>query len=304
MFPLLIFSFAINLWLNKIVASSCFQRCKVSPDFLQKYRWHQKCSSAECHVPIVSDQLQRTTKKIECSNSRHKYHSGYDMVSYKNSIEPAVVGRYDRRFFLWSMAVAAPSTLASISAASPDPERDIGPTERNKNSMIRQGKDYGYVFYTPSNFRLTRKPIQTHLDEINLEPFTSDGQVETKSSILYGITVDPVRINSLTEFGTPEQVAARVVTAELNRDGIFEVTLDRADSYTDSNGQLYYTIDYISDGKRGKKRFLTRTCITDQKLYVATAQIKEAEYQKYERLHEEIEAALNSFVVIGPSKLQ
>jgi hypothetical protein len=202
------------------------------------------------------------------------------------------------------MAVAAPSTLASISAASPDPERVIGPSERNKDSMFRQGKDYGYVFHAPSNFRLTRKPIQTHLDEINLEPFSPDGQVESKSSILYGITVDPVRINSLTEFGTPEQVAARVVTAELNRDGIFEVTLDRANSYTDTNGQLYYTIDYISDGKRGIKRFFTRTCISDGKLYVATAQIKEAEYQKNERLRKEIEAALNSFMVIGPSKIQ
>lgn len=229
------------------------------------------------------------------------------MFSCKHTVEPVVVSSYDRRFVLRSIAVAAaaPCTPTSICAASPDPERVLGPTDRdNKNFTIRQGKDYGYIFHAPSNFRLTRKPIQTHLDELNWEPLAQDGPVESKSSITYGITVDPVRINSLTEFGTPEQVAARVVTAELNRDGVLEVTLDRASSYTDANGLLYYVIDYVSDGKRGKKRFLTRTCITNLKLYVVTAQIKEAEYQKNERRRAELDTVLNSFLVIGPSKIQ
>lgn len=302
----LIFSFAINLWLNKIVASSCFQCCQISPYCLQKHRGHYKFPPSQFYIPTVSYQVQCTSKKLKCSDSTSQYRSGNDTFSYKNTVEPVVVSSYYRRFFLWSMAVvaaAAPCTRTSICAASPDPQRVLGPTDRdNKDSTIRQGKDYGYVFHAPSNFRLTRKPIQTHLDELNWEPLAQDGPGESKSSIMYGITVDPVRINSLTEFGTPEQVAARVVTAELNRDGVLEVTLDRASSYTDANGLLYYVIDYVSDGKRGLKRFLTRTCITDLKLYVVTAQIKEAEYQKNEQRREELDGVLNSFLVVGPSK--
>ena len=193
-----------------------------------------------------------------------------------------------RRMFLnWAAASAHSSIFLATFAQADDNER----------SLFRQGKGFGYRFQQPTNFRLTRKPILTHFDELNLEPSPSR---EGKSSLLFGITVDPVRINSLAEFGTPEQVAARIVTAELNRDGILEVFLDQASSYEDSSGRLYYIVNYISDGKRGKKRFLTRTCIADQNLYVATAQMKDIEYRDNPSIQAEIEEALNSFTVVGP----
>lgn len=197
-----------------------------------------------------------------------------------------------RRIFLNWAAASVHSSVFLATCAQADDEND-----NNERSILRQGKGYGYKFQQPSNFRLTRKPILTHFDELNLEPSPSR---EEQSSLLFGITVDHVRINSLAEFGTPEQVAARIVTAELNRDGIFEVTLDQASSYKDSSGRLYYIVNYISDGKRGKKRFLTRTCIADQNLYVTTAQMKDIEYRDNPFIQEEIEEALNSFTVVGP----
>jgi hypothetical protein len=45
---------------------------------------------------------------------------------------------------------------------------------------------------SPSAFQETQKPVKTHLDEVNLISDTIKGYQ-------YAITVDPVRINSLTE---------------------------------------------------------------------------------------------------------
>merc|ERR1712194_826254 len=93
-----------------------------------------------------------------------------------------------------------------------------------------------------------------------------------------GITVDPVRITKIQDFGTPEEVAARVVTAEVSRDGVFKVTLPKDPSEDTRAG--CYDIEYISDGKRGTKRFVTRIYITGGFLYVLTFQSKEAEFDQ------------------------
>jgi len=85
------------------------------------------------------------------------------------------------------------------------------------------------------------KPLKTHLDEIN---FSS----ETVPKYQIGITVDPVRIKSLKEFGTPEQVAAKVVTAEINRDGIFDVTLMKDAIETSIGDTVVYQLNYLSAG--------------------------------------------------------
>ena len=128
---------------------------------------------------------------------------------------------------------------------------------------------FSYTVTPPPGFVKGGKPLKTHLDEVNFN-------LPDVRGYTLGITVDPVRIKRIQEFGTPEEVAARVVTAEVNRDGVFEVTLakDPKDS-----GECY-DIEYISDGKRGTKRFVTRIYIKDGFLYVLTAQSKEGEYDK------------------------
>ena len=151
--------------------------------------------------------------------------------------------------------------------------------------FVRQGKGYGYTFVPPPGFAPGKKPVQTHLDEVNFN--LEDGSAPRYT---YGVTVDPVRISTLAEFGKPEEVAARVVTAEVNRDGIFEVTLARDPVEVAGSGA--YAIEYISDGKRGKKHFVTRIFVKEQRLYVLTAQVKEDEYADRER---EIRECVDAF---------
>lgn len=150
----------------------------------------------------------------------------------------------------------------------------------------RQTADFGYRFQPPENFGAGNKPLKTHLDEINFKS-------ETIGGYQYGITVDPVRIKSLRQFGTPEEVAAKVVLAEVNRDGVYDVVLKEDPFAAPDNA--YYQLNYLSKGKRGNKRFLTKFYIQNQKLYALTAQCKEDDY---ETLRSEMLKAADSFQVL------
>lgn len=142
-----------------------------------------------------------------------------------------------------------------------------------RSPSLKDKFQFGYTVTPPPTFISSNKPLKTHLDEINFSPPDVRGYA-------LGITVDPVRISSIREFGSPEEVAARVVTAEVNRDGVFEVTLAKDPREYTSGGVGCYDIEYISDGKRGKKRYVTRIYIKDGFLYVLTVQSKEDEFDK------------------------
>lgn len=158
--------------------------------------------------------------------------------------------------------------------------------------FTRKTDQFAYEFQPPPNFaEPSQKPLKTHLDEVIIK--ASD-----RSGYQFGITVDPVRINSLTEFGTPEEVAAKVVLAEVNRDGVFDVKLmqDPVSKQDDkSNDTTFYQLNYLSSGKRGDKRFVAKFYIQNQKLYALTAQCKEADYGA---LEPEMLAAVASFRVL------
>lgn len=83
------------------------------------------------------------------------------------------------------------------------------------------------------------------------------------------------------------------IILQAQRDGITDVKLSGEPFETDKG---YYAVDYISDGKRGTKHFVTRICIQDQMLYVLTAQSKEENFNDYQK---EIFETVGTFEVIG-----
>lgn len=155
-------------------------------------------------------------------------------------------------------------------------------------SFIQRGNGFAFRFVPPPEMEAGAKPVKTHLFEINWKS-------QTTSKYTFGVTVDPVRIQNLKEFGTPEEVAAKVVLAEVNRDGIFEVTLVKDPVAVEEDGILSYILDYLSQGKRGDKRFVAKFCIQNQRLYALTAQVLEGDYKDKE---EELLQAVKSFRVL------
>ena len=70
---------------------------------------------------------------------------------------------------------------------------------------------FGYSLSYPSGWKPGNKPVRTHLDEINIK---GAGGSEL------GVSVDPVKIDSLASFGTAKEVAKKVIGAEKARDGV------------------------------------------------------------------------------------
>jgi hypothetical protein len=197
---------------------------------------------------------------------------------------------------IWGVTVWATPTL--VRATTDDDGDSI-----NNNPMLytKRTPNYAYEFQPPSNFQAGNKPLKTHLDEANFAS-SSSSAATYKKGYQFGITVDPVRIQSLADFGTPEEVAAKVVLAELKRDGVFDVTLMRDPVATvaprtnrSSQASSYYQLDYLSVGKRGPKRFVAKFYIADQMLYALTAQCLADDY---EVVQTELLAAVDSFRIV------
>ena len=174
------------------------------------------------------------------------------------------------------------SVFPSFVEAAVETEELASSSFRRTNTKL----NFGYEFITPpSVIKTSNKPLQTHLDEINL-PTNTKGYT-------YGVTVDPIRIKSLKDFGTPSEVAAKIVMAELKRDGVLDVTLGRDAKEDERVGA--YDVEYISDGKRGKKHFVTRSIVRDGKLFVLTVQVKQ---ENWVDLENEVLEAVQTFRVL------
>ena len=110
----------------------------------------------------------------------------------------------------------------------------------NNNTLFyerRKDNQFAYSIQFPSQFDGPgNKPVKTHLDEVNFQSNVWNGYQ-------FGITIDPVRIQSLSQFGTPPEVAAKVVLAELKRDGIMEVTLMKDPIVSSSSSSSLFSSD-------------------------------------------------------------
>ena len=99
-------------------------------------------------------------------------------------------------------------------------------------------QQFGFTLAYPEDWVPSPKPVKTHLSESLLQ--------SPIKGVSLGVTVDPVKISSLREFGSAEQaravlhnfcamthtapacaaqVAARVLDTELTRDGVKDVLL-------------------------------------------------------------------------------
>ena len=219
---------------------------------------------------FLSHPRANTHTRLAGASLRHEYddHHGTDNESFMQPPSDTL-----RRRLFHTAAVSSISCFLSQSARALDTV-----------DFTRQEKDFGYTVKLPETMsQPSNKPLKTHLDEMN---FKNDAGVNI------GITVDPVKISTLRDFGTPPEVAAKVVTAEVNRDGVFQVTLVD-DPVELSDGS--YLLQYLSKGKRGNKENVCKIFIANQKLYVLTAQAKE---EMYIDNKETIQSIVDSFSIL------
>merc|ERR1712070_609996 len=150
-------------------------------------------------------------------------------------------------------------------------------------------KEFGYQLSYPSSFKLSNKPVKTHLSEAVLK--------SPLRGVQLGITVDPVRI------GTLEEVTQRVLAVEETRDGVTDVKLRAASQ--EAGPPLYYTIEYRVESTRGKKVYLCKYSIaprpgrSESSLYVLQAQayLDTFDSESDAEVRQQLQSAVSSFKV-------
>ena len=141
-----------------------------------------------------------------------------------------------------------------------------------------------FQFQYPENFVFFSKPAKTHQIEYNVKS-------EARKGYTIGVAVDPVRLQSLEGFGSPDFVGERVVNVEKGRDGVLSAELKSAVK-AEAGGVTYYDIDYVNESKRGNNHYATRVAIRDGKLYTLEVRTKIADYAELEA---EVRAIVSSF---------
>jgi hypothetical protein len=133
------------------------------------------------------------------------------------------------------------------------------------------------------------KPVRTHDYEVLFKS-------ENVKGFNVGITRDPVRIKSILDFATPQGLGEKVVNVELAKEGVFSAdVLSATKSSTLASGNPdfpSYDVEYKIDSSRGKNHYLIKATVVDSKLFVLTAQAKEATFGELEPELRQILASL------------
>lgn len=84
-----------------------------------------------------------------------------------------------------------------------------------------------------------------------------------------GVVVNPVRLASLEEFGTPQFVADKLLQAERRKESTKEAELISVAERSGEGGLKIYEIEYVVDSTRGgMKRIFSAAFVTSKKLYL------------------------------------
>lgn len=182
--------------------------------------------------------------------------------------------------------VIARRPLLAAAAAAAALAPGSGESHAAELAELRDG-EFGYRLSYPAEWGFAPKPVKTHLHEALL----AGGGVKV------GVTVDPVKIDSLEQFGTPEQTAERVLAVEEGRDGVKSVTLRELRAESSEGEPTYYNIEYATLSSRGKKLFCCKYCIANRRLYVLQVQAKLDDFDADRALRDEVRAVAGSFRV-------
>uniref|UniRef100_A0A7N2MQ48 PsbP C-terminal domain-containing protein n=2 Tax=Quercus lobata TaxID=97700 RepID=A0A7N2MQ48_QUELO len=90
-----------------------------------------------------------------------------------------------------------------------------------------------------------------------------------KGSNNVGVVVDPVRLKSLGEFGTPQFVAEKLIQAERRKESTNDAEVISVAERSGQGGSQVYEFEYKVDSTRGgMKRIFSAVFVASKKLYL------------------------------------
>ena len=164
--------------------------------------------------------------------------------------------------------------------------------ESTPSLFERKDTQNAYQLSYPTDWAESGKPVKTHLHELLVA-----GSGPGRSKL--GVTIDPVKIDSLEQFGSLAQTTERVIGVEQTRDGVKQVTLRGNAAEVAEGKPTYYTIDYVTESSRGTKIFCCKYCIANRKLYVLQVQCNLDAYDADAQIRANLKGIVDSFQVLG-----
>ena len=235
-----------------------------------------------CKVLKPDSSIENSSRIYRGSLSQTQQRAKWRVVAKISETDKNVRGAVSRR------AMLRYATLATLAAVNTPLAKVLAESTQVKEKSEATEAEYrgplslGFKFMYPKTWTPKKKPIKTHEYEINVN------SPET-SSTTAGVIVDPVKIDSIEDFGSPKDIGEKVVAKELRKDGVASADLIRYDTTNGKDGLTHYVVEYKVKSSRGEKHFLAKATVTGYHLYVLTAQAKEANFP-------EAEAALNRIV--------
>lgn len=124
-------------------------------------------------------------------------------------------------------------------------------------------EDRGYCLELPTSWEQTGKAGADVLFEDPIRRSTS-----------VGVTISPVRVQSIIEFGSLEDVGQKLLRAEKIKESTLGVEMLVESARKGAKSALLYTYEYELNSTRGRKRVINTVTIYQSKLYILNAAYK------------------------------
>ncbi|CAL5016932.1 unnamed protein product [Urochloa decumbens] len=173
-------------------------------------------------------------------------------------------------------------------------EAAVAAAEEQGESGVPEGLELERYTDQEQGFTLLKPTSWPKVDKAGA---TALFQQEGKGSNNIGVVVNPVRLNSLTEFGTPQFVADRLLQAEKKKESTKSAEVISAGERSGHGGLIVYEIEYALDSTRGgMKRIFSAAFVASRKLYLLNIAYSDAQEKPLDsQTRTVLEQVLHSF---------
>ncbi|KAG0555023.1 hypothetical protein KC19_12G137500 [Ceratodon purpureus] len=145
-------------------------------------------------------------------------------------------------------------------------------------------------------FKLLRPALWTKVEKAGATVLFED---PAKRGNTIGVVVNPVRIASLKDFGTPDVVAEKLLAAERKKPSTNDAQLVRVQERLANGDTPLYSLEYTLDSSRGQKKILSAVTVASKKLYILNiTYVDSAAAPAPPAMAEAYEQVLNSFDLV------
>ncbi|KAF0893135.1 hypothetical protein E2562_023169 [Oryza meyeriana var. granulata] len=181
-----------------------------------------------------------------------------------SSSSPLLTRRAASAVSLLLVALPFPASSPQLAAASANEEEapEVRGGEGGGASELEleryTDRDEGFTLLKPASWPKVEKAGATALF-----------QQEGKGGNNIGVVVNPVRLSTLTEFGTPQFVAERLIQAEKKKESTKSAEVISVGERSGHDSLTVYEIEYLLDSTRGgMKRIFSAAFVAARKLYL------------------------------------